>query len=172
VSLGSPLLSILANLDGSVILDGEMLAYSRELNRVLPFGTLKTAALGLFAMSVLFRPAELTECIQTSRLMPISLSAVSTLPTLLFYIDLTCVPVRVFDVLYLKGRDKDKGQSLIHFPLSERKRILQHIFKPLKGRFERVEYLTKQTSKDIQEALDTILDDWYVDLLLSSLVIA
>ncbi|KAL9713673.1 DNA ligase (ATP) [Leucoagaricus gongylophorus] len=58
---------------------------------------------------------------------------------------------KVFDLLYLNG------QSLIHKPLSFRKRNLKHCLKEIKGRIEHVIEYKGNTAKDIREHMNQIL---------------
>lgn len=105
----------------SLILDGEMITWDTETDKMVPFGSLKTAAL------------------EHSR------NAFSTAPRPLY---------RVFDVLYLNGKD------LTRYDLRTRRlSVLERVIKPVDRRLEILEYTIGKTWDDIEHALRKVVEE-------------
>ncbi len=96
------------------ILDGEMVAYDPNTNKIFPFGTLKTIA------------SDLNE----KNIWPLFL---------------------IFDVVLLND------QSLINYPLKERKKTLEFIINPNKSHFEILPYVTASSALEIEKNLSTVI---------------
>lgn len=133
----------------SIVVDGEMLVWDPVTERNLPFGTLKTAARGKNYFMNSF--SHLTSCQITQR-QTSTLDRAVSLPFVISSVRLTlCILVKVFDLLYLNG------QSLIHKPLSFRKRNLRHCITEVTGRIEYTAEYKGKTAKDIRERMDDIM---------------
>lgn len=65
--------------------------------------------------------------------------------------------VKVFDVLYMKIKDRP-ARSLIAYPLSERRSVLQKFVTPKTGRLELAEFRTGTSARDIKDRMAWILD--------------
>lgn len=103
----------------SIILDGEMITWDPDTDKMVPFGTLKTAAL------------------EHQR------NPFSAGPRPLY---------RVFDVLYLNGKD------LTRYDLrTRRKAVLERVIKPVNRRLEILEYTVGRSWDDIEAALRRVV---------------
>ncbi|KAG5353805.1 hypothetical protein C0989_001922 [Termitomyces sp. Mn162] len=118
-----------------IILDGEMLVWDPISERNLPFGTLKSAALGIVP-SLLIHYHLINSSLRQveERAQPSSV-----------------LEVKVFDLLYLNG------QSLLDRSTTFRKKNMRSCLKEITGRIEfAVEYKGK-TAKDIRERMDEVM---------------
>lgn len=66
--------------------------------------------------------------------------------------------VRVFDVLYVKGRT-GTSQSLVHKPLSARKAAMRQFFGEVKTRLEYAYETKGKTAEDIRTTLQRIVEE-------------
>lgn len=66
--------------------------------------------------------------------------------------------VRVFDVLYAKGKD-NPAQNLLHKPLIARKKTLRHVFKEVPTRLECAYEVKGKTAEDIKTSLTKVLEE-------------
>ncbi|KAI4147834.1 MAG: hypothetical protein LQ340_005356 [Diploschistes diacapsis] len=104
----------------SIILDGEMITWDPVMNAMVPFGTLKTAAL-------------------SQQQNPRASSGHRPL-------------MRVFDILYLNGRD-----LTAHDLYTRRKALEEAVISPLDGRFEIHEKRDATTPEEIEDALREVV---------------
>ncbi|PPQ67701.1 hypothetical protein CVT24_002757 [Panaeolus cyanescens] len=118
-----------------IILDGEMLVWDPVSERNLPFGTLKTAALGEIRR-------QLADSNQLTLSEDKSKKEDNARPCF-----------KVFDLLYLNGR------SLIEMSTKSRKTNLKSCFKPIPGRFEFAAEYMGSTAKDIRERMDEVMNN-------------
>lgn len=102
----------------SIILDGEMITWDPVTDKMVPFGSLKTAAL------------------EQQR------NSFSTNPRPLY---------RVFDVLYMNGKDITRHE------LRERRNVLERAVKPVDRRLEIHKYYIGKTWEDIETALRKVV---------------
>ncbi|KAI2728363.1 hypothetical protein CBS147354_2283 [Penicillium roqueforti] len=102
----------------SIILDGEMITWDPEQDAIVPFGTLKSAAL-----------AE-------------QRNPFSNGPRPLF---------RVFDILYLNGRDLTK------YTLRDRRNALEKVIRPVHRRFEIHPYEEATSTAEVEAALRKVV---------------
>lgn len=102
----------------NLVLDGEMITWDTETDKMVPFGSLKTAAL------------------EQQR------NPFSTGPRPLY---------RVFDILYLNGKD------LTRYDLRTRRKALERVIQPVDRRLEVLEYTIGTTWDDIENALRKVV---------------
>ncbi|CAH7667372.1 ATP dependent DNA ligase domain-containing protein [Phakopsora pachyrhizi] len=114
-----------------LILDGEMLVWDPKLGKAQAFGTLKN-----------FRTRPST----------INLS---------FHRVLIICMIKVFDILYIRGTNRERGYSLIDKPLSERWEAIRggRIFEEVPSRFELGQSVKGKSSSDIKEWFEKILEN-------------
>jgi DNA ligase-4 len=133
------------------ILDGEMLVWDPVSERVLPFGTLKTAALGALSCSLFYASVRspILRSIQ-ERAQPTTMLFVFAARSIV--IRLTLVTVKVFDLLYLNGL------SLIHKKTTTRKNNLRSCLTEKKGRIEFITQFEGKTGKDVRARMEDIME--------------
>ena len=128
-----------------------MLVYDPVSDRNMPFGTLKTAALGKYLIGRSILRKHLMFCLGNSK------SVLNPRPccTLLLSNDTFqvayCSEVKIFDLLYLNGT------SLLRKSLRFRKRNLRACLREIPGRVEFAEEAEGRTTKDVRERMDTIV---------------
>jgi DNA ligase-4 len=126
-----------------------MLVWDPVSERNLPFGTLKTAALGLYHQSIICLSAYDTSQTNQRR---------STIPDHAvcvhcsrFYSNAHFNLVKVFDLLYLNG------VSLHQKSLKFRKRNLRACIKEIPGRIEFTAEFEGKTAKDVRQKMDEVM---------------
>jgi hypothetical protein len=74
--------------------------------------------------------------------------------------------VKVFDILYLKGKGKPEGTSFVNKPLLERRQVMEsgRVFEEVGTRFEICYNVRGQNTQDVRESLQKILEQMYVFL--------
>jgi len=132
----------------SLILDGEMLVWDPVSERNLPFGHLKTAALG--SQQSLVR-AFLTDASQINRRKNTTRARVVRTQSFTSNYANLVSSVKVFDLLYVNG------MSLLQKPLKFRKRNLRAYIKEKTGRIEFATEFEGTTAKDVRQRMDDIL---------------
>ena len=73
-------------------------------------------------------------------------------PFLVFFIDLTCSAVKVFDILYFNGK------SLLHKSCKSRKRFLRDWVYEIQGRIEFVTEYEGKPAQDIRQRMDDVMN--------------
>ncbi|CAE6411628.1 unnamed protein product [Rhizoctonia solani] len=111
------------------ILDGEMMVWDPMLDKYLAFGTLKTAANDI-------------------------LGKVDTRDD-----DSPRPCFKVFDILLLRNPSNPAPRIFSNTPLSSRRKILGHVFKPIQGRFELATQSFGSSAKDVEAALEKIVEE-------------
>jgi len=133
----------------SIILDGEMLVWDPISERNLPFGTLKTAALGWYL--------QLASCpsaygaSQINRRRNTILGHAVRFYCFSIHKNSHSNPDKVFDLLYLNG------MSLHQRSLKFRKRNLRACIKEVPGRLEFTVEFEGKTAKDVREKMNEII---------------
>lgn len=67
-------------------------------------------------------------------------------------------PVKVFDVLYAKGKKQKQGQNLLSKPYKNRREALMKFTKESKGHLEWAEARTGKSAQDIVDYLDEVMN--------------
>ena len=129
-----------------------MLVWDPVSERNLPFGTLKTAALGELhlpsAISLNRAHGQIKPRKTTIRGPAVRKSHISDI-----HCPLTLAIVKVFDLLYLNG------QSLLQRSLKFRKRNLKACLTEVKGRLEFSTEFEGKTAKDIRQRMEDIMNN-------------
>jgi DNA ligase-4 len=118
-----------------VILDGEMIAWDPVNQAIIPFGSLKTAAL--------------TEKENTT-------SGDGIRPLCISHQNRHLTSDIIFDIVYINQT------SLTRYPLFERRKALQRIINPIDRRFEVHKFTEANTVQDIETALRKIIAEGYI----------
>ncbi|KAH7325206.1 ATP dependent DNA ligase domain-containing protein [Rhizoctonia solani] len=111
------------------ILDGEMMVWDPLLDKYLAFGTLKTAATDI-------------------------LGKVDTRDD-----DSPRPCFKVFDILLLRNPSNPAPRIFSSTPLSVRRKLLAHVFKPVQGRLELATQSFGNSAKDVETALEKIVEE-------------
>ncbi|CAE6418894.1 unnamed protein product, partial [Rhizoctonia solani] len=111
------------------ILDGEMMVWDPMLDKYLAFGALKTAA------------ADIMGKVDTRD---------NDSPRPCF---------KVFDILLLRNPSNPAPKNFSNTPLSVRRKVLKQVFKPIQGRFELAAQSFGGSVKDVETALEKIVEE-------------
>lgn len=128
-----------------------MLVWDPITERNLPFGTLKTAALGRSIPSF-------DHCILLTSIIDKSKKEHNPRPCCLFISIRVLLPctkylhlVKIFDLLYLND------QSLLNTKVSIRKKNMRKYVKEIKGRIEYTTEFKAKSAKDVRERMDQVM---------------
>ncbi|CUA67897.1 DNA ligase 4 [Rhizoctonia solani] len=111
------------------ILDGEMMVWDPMLDKYLAFGTLKTAAADILGKVDARDEDSPRPCF------------------------------KVFDILLLRNPSSPAPRIFSNTPLSTRRKLLVHVFKPVQGRFELATQSFGSSAKDVETALEKIVEE-------------
>ncbi|CAE7070145.1 unnamed protein product [Rhizoctonia solani] len=111
------------------ILDGEMMVWDPLLDKYLAFGTLKTAATDILGKLDTRDDDSPRPCF------------------------------KVFDILLLRNPSNPAPRIFSSTPLSVRRKILGHVFQPVQGRFELAAQSFGSGVKDVETALEKIVEE-------------
>ena len=155
----------------SAILDGEMMVWDPMLEKYLPFGTLKTSALGTYRNWVVSYPVltvvEFLRQGSWSRQAPTMLYVVSHSPSISLTRSYCFYIVKIFDILYTNILGTEK--VLTGETLTERVKVLKSkipglaehnisFFKEIPGRFEFALQRPGKTVKDVEAFLEEVVE--------------
>ena len=131
-----------------------MLVWDPVSGRNLPFGTLKTAALGTFPFQLCFimliLPLDKSKKEYNPR--PCCESGAQLVERTQSTDSLMSTAVKIFDLLYLNGT------SLLHKSLKFRKRNLRACVSEIKGRIEFATEWEGKTAQDIRKRMDEVME--------------
>ncbi|KAG8751329.1 DNA ligase (ATP), partial [Ceratobasidium sp. 423] len=111
------------------ILDGEMMVWDPMLDKYLAFGTLKTAAADILGKADTRDDDSPRPCF------------------------------KVFDILLLRNPSNPAPKIFSNTPLSVRRKVLKQVFKPVQGRFELATQSFGSGVKDVETALEKIVEE-------------
>ncbi|KAF8740315.1 DNA ligase, partial [Rhizoctonia solani] len=111
------------------ILDGEMMVWDPMLDKYLAFGTLKTAATDILGKIDTWDNESPRPCF------------------------------KVFDILLLRNPSRPAPKNFSNTPLSVRRKVLAQVFKPIQGRLELAAQSFGSNAKDVESALEKIVEE-------------